>query len=118
MTGKAQCAEASGDIRALLESFVNRDNGIAPRDVWQPVISVVDELAAWIQGQRGPSWRLISVSLLVIYEGTAIDAGSTRGRCALIDFAHTFFVDHGPDDNTLRGLNSLRCMLVGMITGQ
>lgn len=118
MAGKAQCADASGSMNALLESFVNRDNGITGKDVWQPVISILDELAAWIEGQSGPSWRMISVSLLVIYEGTATDAESTRARCALVDFAHTFFVDQGPDDSTLRGLTSLRCMLAGMIAGQ
>lgn len=114
MLGKSQCLDASSNMESFLEAFVNHENGVSSKDVWHPVIEFVDKLSEWVGRQSGPSWHLISVSLLVIYEGMATDADGLLVRCALVDFAHTFFVGHGPDDNVLRGLQSLRQMLADL----
>ena len=73
--------------------------------------------------RSGPQWRFFSVSLLVVIasftEGNRKDRephcqaqepsqGMAGVRVALIDFAHCFFGEPGPDLNFVRGLCALR----------
>lgn len=96
---------------SFLASFVNSEIELDAGAVWLPVIEFIDNLERWVEAQRGPSWRLVSVSLLVIYEGEAINSHAARVKCSLVDFAHTFLVSDGPDENFLLGLQSLRSTL-------
>lgn len=109
--GKSECAAASANMADLLRSFADSRSGMVPRHVWLPVIEVIADISRWVDAQRGPSWHLVSVSLLVIYEGATTRSEHLRVRCGLVDFAHSFFVADGPDYNMLRALHSLRSVL-------
>lgn len=82
--------------------------GLHAADVWQPVMPAIDDLLAWAQQPRAVGWRLLSTSLLVVYEGSAQSSQQVHAKCCLIDFAHSFLVDDGADDNFARGLVSLK----------
>lgn len=114
LLGKSECSAASANVQAFLVSFA--ENAMTPGNVWTPVTRVLADLSEWVRGQPGPAWHLKSVSLLVIYEGTASDTESLRVRCGLVDFAHSFYVAEGPDSDMLKALDSLTGVLA-CITG-
>eukprot|EP00892_Ulva_mutabilis_P007651 jgi/Ulvmu1/5258/UM022_0052.1 len=114
--GKSDCNTASTNMTEFLESFTESDSGKRPADVWGPVMAVLADMSDWARSQVGQAWHLTSVSLLVIYEGAAASSENVRVRCGLVDFAHSFFVAEGPDQNMLQALKSLNRVLA-CITG-
>lgn len=80
--------------------------GLKPPDVWNAVRLQLTTLQKRLAATDG-WWHMYSVSVLVIYDGSACNAIEAKASCHLIDFAHCFCVPYCRDNNFARGLASL-----------
>jgi Inositol polyphosphate kinase len=123
-------------LQQLLQMFVGHDAEGASSDpqhrtrLVQRICKEVVGLQEWAECSRtegAQSWRFHSVSLLIVYEGhmpinpahvapEGEGGCSARVRCALIDFAHCYFGDPGPDTNFAAGLAAFRQALQSAIS--
>lgn len=107
-------ARAQTSARALLRAICEQLNAL--------------EAAVAASGAGQHCWRLFSTSLLIVYEGAAMSGCQAPSavelvqdvkslRVVLIDFAHSFFGEPGPDENFVAGVAALRDMLL-LLSGE
>lgn len=100
-----------GLVDKALLSFAHNEHGLRASDVYLAPGGAVDQLRAlgnWFENQK--EFAFYSSSVLLLYEGDALQAADAKVRVRLVDFAHTLIRqagNHQHDYNFLGGLRSL-----------